>query len=331
MKLKLVIDAGSYYIKFIEGWEDRKGFFIKNIGYVANPVENIKDTEDERAKETFVNFIRKTFELKRIKAKQTISSLSGSNIIIHIFEIPNLPEEEIESAVKLEIMQVVPEGIKNLDYDYFVIPQKEKKEIVFVGYPKNKILSFVEILKNCRLNPIIIDHDCLAIYNFMQKYEKGKSIIFSLNIGYTTTNFLLAEKNGFILIRDVPYGIRNFISAICENENIPFNEGEIYFKKKENTDTIKEILKNSLSDYFSEIKTGIEYFKNNVNKAPEKVYITGGGALWEGITSLFEEMIEIKAGIFNPFDRIKNIEVPLDIRRKGTIFTVACGLMGREI
>jgi len=331
MKLKLVIDAGTYYIKFIEGWEDKKGFFIKKIGYVANPVENIKDTEDERAKETFENFIKKTLELKRIKAKQTISSLSGNNVIIHIFEIPNLPEEEIESAVKLEIMQVVPEGIKNLDYDYLVIPQKEKKEIVFVGYPRNKTSSFVEILKRCRLNPIIIDHDCLAIYNFIQKYGKGKEILFSLNIGYTTTNFLLTEKDGFILIRDVPYGIRNFISAICENKNISFNEGEIYFKKEENTGTIKEILKNSLSDYFSEIKTGIEYFKNKVNKAPEKVYITGGGALWKGIISLFEEMIEIKTEIFNPFDRIKNIEVPSDIRKKGTIFTVACGLLGREI
>ncbi len=331
MKLKLVIDAGSYYIKFIEGWEDKKGFFIKKIGYVANPVENIKDTEDERAKETFENFIKKILESKRIKAKQTISSLSGGNTIIHIFEIPNLPEEEIESAVKLEIMQVVPEGIKNLDYDYLVIPQKEKKEIVFVGYPKNKTLSFVEILNRCRLNPIIIDHDCFAIYNFIQKYEKEKEILFSLNIGYTTTNFLLAEKNGFILIRDVPYAIRNFISVICENKNIPFNEGEIYFKKEENIDPIKEILKNSLSDYFSEIKTGIEYFKNKVNKKPEKVYITGGGALWKGITSLFEEMIEIKTEIFNPFDRIKNVEVPLDIKRKGTIFTVACGLMRREI
>jgi len=331
MKLKLVIDVGSYYIKFIEGWENRKGCFIKKIGYLTNPVENIEDTEDEREKESFINFLKKTLKSRKIKAKYIISSLSGNNTIIHIFEIPDLPEEEIESAVKLEIMQVVPEGIKNLDYDYLVISQKEKKEIVFVGYPKNKTSSFVEILNRCRLNPIIIDHDCLAIYNFIKKYEKEKEILFLLNIGHSTTNFLLVEKDGFLLMRDLPYGVKNFISAVCENKNIPFNEGEIYFKKKENTETIKEILKSFLSDYFSEIRTGIEYFKNKVNKTPEKLFITGGGALYDGITSLFEEMIEIKAEVFNPLDRIKNVELPLEVRRKGTIFTIACGLLGREI
>jgi len=331
MKLKLVIDVGSYYIKFIEGREKRGGYFIRNIGYVPNPVADIKNTEDERQKEFFINFLKKTLKSKKVKSKQTILSLSGINTIIHIFEIPNLPEEEIESAVKLEIMQVVPEGIKNLDYDYFVIPQKEKKEIVFVGYSKNKTSSFVEILNRCRLNPIIIDHDCLAIYNFIQKYEKEKEILFLLNIGYSTTNFLLAEKNGFLLLRDLPYGVKNFISAVCENKNIPFNEGEIYFKKKENTGTIKEIVKNSLTDYFSEIKTGIEYFKNKVNKTPENLFITGGGGLWDGSVDVFRKAIDIETGIFNPFDRIKEAEIPIDIRKKGTIFAVAFGLLGREI
>lgn len=331
MKLKLVIDVGAYYIKYIEGVVKRKEFFIRNIGYLTNPVDNIKTTENERDQEKFVNILKTSLNKAGIKSRQTISSISGNDTIIHIFELPEIPEDEIESAVKLEIMQVVPEGIKNLDYDYMIIPRKGKKEVVFIGYPKNKTTLFIEMLNKCRLNPIIFDHDSLAIHNFIGTYTDEKNIIFSLNTGHRTTNFLLAEKNGFLLIRDIPYGIFNFISTISNLKNISLNEAEIWFKKEENSDESQKILMENLSDFFTEIKTGIEYFRNKTQKSPEKLFLTGGLALWKNSCELFSKSLGIETQILNPFEKVKTTPVTVDIKKKGPIFTVAFGLMGREI
>ncbi len=337
MKYQLAVDVGSCYVKLVEGYEKNGKFILQNIGYFPNPHPELRTSLIEREQDSFVKSFRDFIQKHGIREKRAVSGVSGAGVITHYFDIPRLSDAEVKSAIELEMMQVTPGGTRNLEYDYLVMPRKDGRKIVFfVGYQKDRCEFFTKTLQRSGLKPLIMDHDSLAAlncFNFFNRKHTGPRFI--LNCGRKNTNFVLAEgKDGFILVRDIPFGGKHLIESVAKIRNISREDAEIYVRKKENAEELKEILASDLEDLHSEVRAGLEFFKIRSEKSPDTLYLTGGVATIPGICEAFEKNLDIKTAIWNPLEYMTNTKtflIPEDVKKRGCMFTVALGLALRKI
>jgi len=334
--MKVAIDAGSCYVKVIEGCEKKGKLFIKKIGYFPNPFSSVRNDLVEREQDVFVKTLRIFLKKYGIGANTCVSSISGTGTIIHYFDIPVLPDSEIKSTVNLELMQVTPGGTRNLEYDYLLLPGKNKKNtVLFIGYPKDKCEFYINSLQRSRLKPLLIDHDSLAVLNAFRFLNPGrkKEPTFLFNVGNKNSNFALAEQgNGFVLIRDIPFGGRHITERIAHKKGISLDVAEIYKNKKENHEEVRNIISNDLEDLLGEVSTGVEYFKAKTGCFPPNIFLSGGGSLIPGISEAFQQYLKIDVQMWNPLEQIhKDIAFSEEIKELGTMFSVAIGLLLRQI
>lgn len=335
MKWNVGIDIGSYYVKVIEGCERNGKLVIRRIGYFPNPFPEYKNTLSEREQDVFVKKLKDFLNKHKIAGKNCVLNAGGSGIIIHYFNIPDLPKQEIESAIQLEMMQVIPGGVKNIEYDYTIFQGNDnKKTVLLVGYYREKCEFLIHTVQMAGLKPLIMDYDGLAILNSFRFLHKNQQDVISLlNIGYATTSIIFAEnKDNFVLTREIPFGSKNIINTIASGKNIPEEDAEIFGKKEESKNEIKKIVSSDISDLLYETRTSMEYFKRQTGKTSTALFLTGGGSLFPGICEAFEKDMGIKTNLWNPLEVVdKENEIPLDLKSKGAIFGVALGLVVRQI
>lgn len=337
MKLKVAVDVGCSHIKVIEGCEGKKGkIFIKKIGCFPNPFPGIRESLAEREQDAFVKSLRTFLKKHGIGANACVASISGAGTIIHYFDIPVLPDSEIKSTVNLELMQVTPGGTRNLEYDYLILPGKNKKNtVLFIGYPKDKCEFYINSLQRARLKPLLMDHDSLSVLNAFRFLNPGrkKETTFLLNVGNKNSNFVLAEEgNGFVLIRDIPFGGSHITERIAHKKGVSLEVAEIYKNKRENHEEVRNIISEGLEDLLGEVSTGVEYFKAKTGYSPANIFLSGGGSLIPGVSEAFKQALNIEALCWNPLAELsQNISFPEEIKKTGAVFAVAIGLLLRKI
>lgn len=336
MKQRLAIDLGSYYVKLVEGYKRNNKFYIEKIGYFPNPFPGFRDSLVEREQDEFAISLKRFIHTNGIKSKRTISNLNATGVVTHYFDIPDLTENEINSAIQLEMIQVTPGGIKNFEYDYLLMQGKDKKKtILFVGCQKDKCDFFINTLQRSGLKPFILDHDSLALlncYKYFSNTDAEDNTVFILNIGHKSANFVIADgENKFVLVRDIYFGAKNLIEYFANNLNIAPEEAEIYINKQENFEEVKKLVSSNLDDFIVEVRAGLEYSKTRIDKLPTNILITGGGAMIPGVRESLEKMLDIQASVWNPLEHITTPLLSEDIKKKGYLFTVALGLALRDI
>ncbi|MBN1445318.1 MAG: pilus assembly protein PilM [Candidatus Omnitrophica bacterium] len=336
MRHIVAVDAGSCYVKVIEGSERGGRLFIKKIGYFPNPFSDFRSSLVEREQDVFVKSLKKFLHDGGIREKRAVSGISGDGAVIHYFDIPKLPESEVKSAVQLELMQVTPGGAKNMEYDYLLLPGKEGgRTVLFAGYQKDKCDFFTAALHRAGLRPLILDHDALAVFNsfsFLNKKQGG--VVFILNIGHKTSNFILSEKGGFALIRDIPFGGRNLTGVVAAGKHISQEEAEIYSNKEENREDVQKILAEGIEELLMEMQASIEYFRAKTGKSPERLFLTGGASVFPGLLETVGQNVKIDAALWNPLENlseVKTYSLPEEIKKKGIMFAVCLGLVLRKI
>jgi len=332
MSYSVVVDVGSFSIKVIEGFERKGKLTIRKIGYFENPVPNFRTNFIESDQKALSNYIRGFLKRYGINARETISSVCGADVIVHYFDIPELSQEEIRSAVQLEALQVIPGGIENLEYDYQVLSSGGRRTVLLIGYQKEKCNFFVSTLTYSGLKPIVMDVDGLALCNCYYTVSKNpRDAICIINVGAQYTNLAIAEKDGCVFVRDIQFGGAKITSAVVKAKSVSPVEAEYYKRDSANARAVSEIVKSESQDMLGEILAGLRYFETRIGKKPSGFLLTGGSALLPGLHDLLEISLGIPGAVWNPLDEIRGSQIPVDVQASGSMFAVALGLLSRKI
>ncbi|HOK56736.1 MAG TPA: pilus assembly protein PilM [bacterium] len=310
MSLKIGVDIGSKYIKIVEGYEKKDSLYLTNIEKIENPIENFRNISIEDT-EILGNFLRDFLNKNNYKGKKCIFSIAGNNIIFHYFELPNLSEEELENAIKLEGIQIIPDFLDNYEYDYISFNIDSKKNIFLISCPLIKVEIYNKIFLKAKLRPLIMDVDGLAVLNSFLYFNKDTNSVCILNIGFSISNLVIFLKDKFLFCRDILWGTHN-IEKIEEFEK-------------------NVILNDIIPEFIEDINVSLKYFQNKTGEKINKMYLTGGGANISGIKEVIEKNINIPCENYNPLSFFSESLIPLDKIENGMSYAVCIGLLTRKI
>ena len=161
------LDIGASSIKLVKLEERSGGWALTALGMREIPMETVVD-EEIKDRETVIFNVQSLIDQCDPKLKDVAISIAGHGVITDKITIDQKSGAEAEQAILFEAEQRSPFDVEDVTMDYHVIqvnPETRKMDILLVA-ARNEILnSYVDLISDAGLKPVIVDIDALAMLN----------------------------------------------------------------------------------------------------------------------------------------------------------------------
>ena len=253
-------------------------------------------------------------------------SIPVTSAIIRVVTSPLMKEEELQKAIETNsLWENLVQLTDNLDdYSIFhqVINRNEKDnvmDILFVASKLTDINSYVSIVKNSGLNPVIIDVKCFALksavdqINLISKKKDDENLTAVLEFGLDENYLMILYDNNPIITDIFLRGLDRKI--LLESQNIEEKEG-------------------LTRRYATQVKQAIQDFETKYEKRIRNIKVVSDISNVEEYLSFFRKSL-LNVG-FNLFDPIDGLEVPAQFNKQldlpnRSYLTTSIGLAFRKL
>ncbi|MBF0537835.1 MAG: type IV pilus assembly protein PilM [Nitrospirae bacterium] len=342
-KALLGLDIGSGSIKVVQLKDLKEGFELELLGIM--PIHPSIIAEDSIADTPkLIEALKELIKKFSIKTKNAVISISGhSSVIIKRITLPEMTEEVLNENIRFEAEQYVPFGIEDVNLDYQIIGPAEEPgqiDVVLVAVKKDLLNSYVNVVKEVGLVPVIVDVDAFALENMYElNYHTGEEKNVALvNVGATNTTINILRNGVSAFTRDSSIGSKIHTDVLMRELDITIEAAE-KLKRGQEVDGISavkaEAIMTSASDEIvMEITRSLDYFSDTPDIGNiDDLMIGGGGALVKGFKELITERTGLNVTLLNPFNKIK-IPKQLDakyVESVAPLVAVAVGLALRRV
>lgn len=321
------IDIGSSSIKLIELQEKKGKFELLKCAVNTISGEDVKTS------------LKDLLAISKLSSKRVNVSLSGPPVIVRYIEMPPMKKEELRSAIKFEGGKYIPFGINEAILDCAILdkgPLGNANRVLLVAAKKDRVNSYIEILKEMGLDIASIDVDTVAMLNAFQRLgleTNQESVCAMINIGARFSNMNITTRGYPYFTRDILFGGIDITNRIKELLGLNPDEAEMLKRNPgERKLEISGIIMPALGKFTSEIQMSFDYFESQFGKNVDKLYISGGTAYLFNMLDFLKESLEVDVILWNPFEGIKILDESADkelINSPGK-FAVAMGLALRK-
>ncbi len=264
-------------------------------------------------------------------------SVSGKDVINReiVLNRSRVNSKNIKNEIKVEIENTITENLDTMYSSYTILKNISEKEcnIMFSAAPKEKVnakFSLFGAMEDISVVGVNLESFALAnsFITFGPDYKNSESIIL-MNIGYKVTNVVVLSNKEIVFTKDIDFGGYDITKEIASFYVIPEKLAE-EIKRREDLRqktnfNMKNILKKTLSSLVETIFRTIEHcVTRQAIISLDRIVITGGGALTEGIDSFIEETLGIPTAKWNPLEN--NKVVGYSNKDLGFFLPVALGL-----
>ena len=312
------LDIGASSIKVVQLQQSKKGTELKTFGMLPLAPEVIVDGAIMDA-EVVVDTIKQAVKEFKVKGKYAAISVAGHSVIVKKIIVADMSRQELEGAIETEAQQYIPFDIEDVNVDFQILESDESLEsgemaILLVAVKKEKVEEHILLIKEAKLDPIVVDVDAFALENAYElNYEVEPDLVVGLvDIGASTMNINILQDGVSSFVRDISIGGDQYTEAIQKEFNVSFDVAE-RLKRGQLIEDISQddvlAIVNTVSDDIAvEIQRSFDFFRaSTMDVAVDKLYLSGGCSLFGGIDRFFEEKLGVQVEIFNPF---RNIKVP---------------------
>ena len=205
--MALSIEIRNGYVYLVEAKTTKTSVSLRNLLAYEYPEEWVNDSGIVNIKD-FSNLLIAHLKDYHFREKQAYVCINNSSVIYRELNIPEIDERRIPLLVRSEMMSTL-----NLspDYimDYIVLSEFESDSakylrVLAVAMQKTAIESVLEVLKQCRLNPVVIDSATNAILKLVKsttQLKENEQVILA-DIGNGHLRLYLFEDGEYGLSRN---------------------------------------------------------------------------------------------------------------------------------
>ena len=337
------VDIGISSVKVCEMSKGVGGSYTL-LSFASEVLSEAAIIEDEIQKGGEISDIIKDL-IKKIssRSKNACIGLEGPRTMTKRFEIPDGSKEEVEDNILWEAEQYITFGSDHAEISHHEITKTDNGnvDVLIAAANIDVAKNFMAVVENAGLKVKTVDLDVLALANIFEiLYKSEKTIIVKPNLiidfGAQATKMVLFQGEAPLLTKEVNIG------SVLATEEVQRSMGVSYFEAEDlklgidEQGSIPEEVKDSIwrvnERIIDEVKKTINFFHSTSGgERINKIFVTGGGCMVDGLVDGIETETEIETAFLEPFDKVKvGKKVPKDyvelIARTGC---VAMGLAMR--
>jgi type IV pilus assembly protein PilM len=312
----------------------------------------IKDPD--QVSEALVDLVK----AEKIQSNFVVASVSGEAVFVKKIKVPELPEEELSKKITEEAEQYIPFDINDVELDYQVLgkvngngSQSEEQgpadegeysamvEALLVAVQRDVIDERTDVLLKAGLKPAIIDLEVFALMNAARLNKDltamGATALIDLGDSFTHVNIL--QKGSINYTRDISIGGGYCSTMLMSKFQVPFSQTHRmkggHLPDGVDKDEVLALIVQGYKKVFDEIQKTFEYFHTFSNTPVERILLSGGGCLINGMDNFMADFLKVPVEYLDPMQGVKinpkNFDQEMIAELTG-LSTVAMGLATRR-
>ena len=226
----LGVDVGSSSVKVVQVKSAGKGLVLEKIGIA--PIKTRGDKQ-EVSDAAVAEAVKAAVADSGSSLKDVCCSIAGESVIVRYLQFPDMNDEELDYAIRLQAEEYIPFRLDevNLDYQRLDTPTVEggkRVDLLLVAVRKDLVNRRIELLKSVGLNPVVMDVDSFALLNCLEaNYDfRAEEVVALVSIGASITNINICTNGISRFARDISLAGNTISSAIASKMGISFQEAE---------------------------------------------------------------------------------------------------------
>ena len=304
------LDIGSSSVKVVQLEESRRGLVLANFGINPLPPETIVDGAIMN-QVAVLESIEALISRLGIKKKEVAIAISGRSVIVKKIAMPVMSRAELAEELNLEMSHHIPFAREEVEVDYDIVVPKNTEgqmEILLVAAKKEVVQDYLDIVREARLNPVVLDVSAFAVQNLYDKlagFSPNETVVM-LNIGAVSTSLNIVIGGVTTFTRDIGIGGQTITGEIQRTLQITFDEAETRKREASSglpTDpNIMSIITRVCDVMAGELQRSIDFFLSSAPPTNStRLVATGGGSIMKPLIQAIERRSKNAVSVFDGF------------------------------
>ena len=338
------LDIGNHAIKLVKLRHYKDSYFLEATGIKELPPGTIEGSEIKK-RDLLIDAIITLINQCDPSIVEVVISMSGHGIISDKFVFKIDPNENAEELILWEAGQRSPFDVDDITLDYRILHRNlETNEIeVLLVAAKNQIMqSYIDLLYDAGLRPVIVDVDAFAINNCFALESEGlaqNGVTALINIGHDLTNVTFVKNGIYHSTRDISTAGDFFNKTLQRNLGLSNDDAILALKGRSTSSFDSAKLHQSVEYASEELSSGIDlafsYFKSSEKSDTiDKIVLSGGGAYIPDIVPFLEKRHQTTVQIANPLAYLQfdpGLFGTMQPQSLSALLVVAIGLALRKV
>lgn len=213
-----------------------------------------------------------------LKSDLCISSMPMEDVSFRNFSLPFRDTKKIRQTLPYELEPLVPFPLNELIVDFQVSAKAEQSEVMAIAARKSVIADHLSRLQDREIDPEIIEVQSSPLVSWLVNQDETPEDGLLLYLGSSHSAMSVYLKNRVVLVRTFSHKPRDEATA---EETTPLSL----------TPEIETRIKNLSAEVNKTLHAG--RWQQRWTSLPEKVFFTGPGALYAGMSDLLSRFLNL--------------------------------------
>ncbi len=260
--------------------------------------------------------LREICKDSRFRGPATIIA-PGYLLLTKTIKVPHVEESRQAQVFAFEAQQNIPYPLKEVVWDYQVIADDGiETEVALIAVKAETMHNFCRMVGSLGIQPVAIQAASILDYNAYQFcYSDTTSESLIINIGARSANLVFVGENGFF-VRNISLGGNSLTQTLADNLGKPFAQAEsiktAFFSGQTSfseDDSATQIIRTNAQAFTKRLsqevtRSIVNYRRQKGGKAPQRILLTGRGALLQGLSEQLAETQKVDVEYFDPLKGI---------------------------
>ena len=315
------LDIGTSAVRAAEIDVSSKPPQLLNYGQIGLPPGSVVDGEihDPTA---VTEAIRRLWKNGQFSTTSVIVGIAGLRAITREIDLPYVPDNEVDSAVRFHSEEVIPFPpdktiLSSQILSDYTSPEGAKMRRVLVAAAHSDLVEgVVAVTEGAGLVVKGVDLVSSALVRAISDGKSGDQPEAIVSVGAGLTVVVIHQNGRPQFVRTIGSGGNAFTAAIASSLDLPIADAEALKRRlgepTPQVQAAQQSIQATVDDLISEIRNSVQYFATLPGRLPvSQILITGGGSSLHGFIPMLGAQIHLPVHAVSPLDRVDVSKVDL--------------------
>lgn len=312
------LNIGFSSVKLIEVSRKKSSWVLERYG-AAPTLGMLSDSRDIMNSGGVIQAIQTAARTSGITARDVCSGVAGPALMIKNLSVMVNDPSELQDQVFWEAEQYIPFDINQVVLDYSVLQKRKDSsyEVAVIAVKKTFLEQYIQVIEDSQFRPRVMDTDIFALQNvFEANYTVAPTeAVMLVDLGALSTKISVVASGRPLLVKDIPVGGMVITHEIQRDLKVTELDAESLKTSRPVPREIYEIALRSIKNIGVEIKKALDFYTASSMGPPVVgIYLAGGGAKFEPMGKMIEEITRISTQVINPFLKIEINPATVDMQ-----------------
>lgn len=305
------LDIGSSEVKAVE-LQLGGGTALEITAFASSPIGSPEEARYA---------VKDVFRQGEFSTRRVVTSVSGRSVIVRYVTMLQMGPQDLQAAIRYEADKYIPFEVEEVVLDCQILAGdvgetdggQPEMRVLLVAVKRTLIEEHHALLRDCGLQPTIIDVDAFALGNAFERRavrtnrdrEYEDRVIALIDIGANKTNINILRGDTSYFTREVYLAGNDFTEAVARRLGVDAGEAEsLKIDPRDRVGEVEESILPALDDLGNEIQLSFDYYENQFDREVEEVYISGGSGKLPGLARTFEGNFDKPIVFWDPLENL---------------------------